>query len=179
MKTLTLPTEMFEVTREDQDNPDLIPVTLESGSLDDWFLHVNGKPLLYFNDMLKLCSSILACDMTKKYAPSIYLEDGLQFDEKPIQLKDHYFSGAKRVNARVGEYVNSSDPLAAILTGVQTHTTKHTEDNQFVMHGKDESCLVEGSWDDWLCFVGNILASETVKHNYPDLYQPQLKNENY
>lgn len=170
----------FEVSAEDQQNVDLIPASLESGSLDDWFLHVNGKPLLYFNEMLKLCSSILSCGMTNKYAPSMYLEDGLQFDERPVELKEQFFTGAKRVNARVGEYINSSDPLMTILTGTpQTRTVRHTEVAQFVMHGKDEGCMVEGSWHDWLCFVGNVLASETVKHNYPELHAAQLENDNY
>lgn len=179
MTKLKLP-KPFEVSEEDQNNADLLPASLEAGSISDWFLHVNGKPLLYFNDMLKLCSSILACDMTKKYAPSMYVEHGLQFDEKPVELKEHYFSGAKRVNAIVGAYTNMSDPLAAIVSGQpQTFTEHKTENDQFVMHGKDDSCLVEGTWYDWLCFVGNVLASETVKHNYPELYAPQLENDNY
>lgn len=176
---LKLPSE-FEVSTDDQENPDLLPANLESGSLDDWFLHVDGKPKLYFNELLKLCSSILRAGMTKKYAPGMYLESGLEFDEKPVELKDRGWSGAKRVNVATGGYIDIGDPMMAILTGQpQEHKTGRTEDDQFFMHGKDESCLVEGSWFDWLCLVGNVLASDTVKHNYPALYQPQLKNDNY
>lgn len=178
MSKMKLP-KQFEVTREDQDNSDLIPRCMDSGSLDDWFLHVEGKPRLYFNELLKLCSNIVKSDMTQKYAPSMYSKDGLQFTEKPVELKDHGWSGAKRVNVATGEYIDLGDPLMAIMTGRQEMRTRNTEADQFFMHGKDESCLVEGSWFDWLCLVGNVLSSDTVKHNYPELYQPQLKNGNY
>lgn len=176
---LELPTP-FEVEDADQDNEKLLPASLENGSLGDWFIHVEGKPRLYFNELLKLCSNILACGMTEKYAPAMYLAGGLQFEEKPVTLKEYGFSGAKRVNVASGEYTDIGDPLPAILTGQpQTFTERRTEQDQFFMHGKDDSCLVEGTWYDWLCLVGNILASETVKENYPTLYQPQLANDNY
>lgn len=170
----------FEVTQEDQENDTLIPNSMESGSLDDWFLHVEGKPRIYFNELLRLCSNILSCGMTKKYAPEMYLEDGLVFAEKTVVLKEKGFTGAKRVNVASGEYTDLGDPLFAIFTGMpQQHTTRRTEKDQFFMHGKDDSCVVEGSWYDWLCLVGNILASKTVQHNYPELHQPKLANDNY
>jgi hypothetical protein len=178
MKKLKLP-KPFNVAEADEIESN-IPANMEIGSLGDWFLHVDGKPKMYFNDMLKLCSTIVKAPLTKKYAPSMYLEDGLKFDEKPVELKERGFRGAKRVNAAMGEYIDIGDPMMSILTGLpQEHTTRRTEENQFFLHGKDEGCLVEGTWYDWLCFVGNVLASETTKHNYPDLHQPQLANDNY
>jgi hypothetical protein len=109
---------------------------------------------MYFNDLLKLSSQILACEMTKKYAPSMYLSGGLKYSEHEVELKEQYFRGAKRVNARVGEYIILGDAMLAILTGAkQEHKYLKTEDDQFVLHGKDEGCLVEGSWYDWLHFV--------------------------
>src|SRR5690242_10835859 len=111
--------------------------------------------------------------MAKKYAPTMYLEHGRQLDENHVELQGRALSGAKRVNVGTGEYVDVGDRFMTIMTGIpQKHTTRHTEEGQFFMHGKDDSCLVEGSWYDWLCLVGNVLASNSVKHNYPKLYMP-------
>lgn len=180
MKKLKLPSQ-FEVAAEDLTKPELLPVNLQSEHEDwDWITHVDGKPKLYFNELLKLCSSILKAPLTEKYAPTMFVPEGLKFEEKTVELKEHGWSGAKRVNVASGEYTDISDPFTAIVTGQeQTFTPRKTEEGQFFMHGKDDSCLVEGSWYDWLCLVGNILGSDTVRVNYPELYQPQLKNDNY
>ena len=71
---LKLPKE-FTVSKDDQ-RDELIPNQMEVGSLGDWFIHIDNKPKMYFNDILKFCSQILSCDMTKKYAPSMYAEGG-------------------------------------------------------------------------------------------------------
>lgn len=177
MKTLTLPKD-FEVKKEDE-KQEFIPNSMEVGSLSDWFLHVDGKPKMYFNDVLKWCSHILSSELTKKYAPEMYLNEGLIFDEKSVSVLDESISGAKRVNMATGTYYDLGDFMSFIVNKEPEIIERKTEEGQFFFHGKDESCMVEGTWHDWLCFVGNVLSSETVKFNYPDLYHKQLKNDNY
>lgn len=52
-------------------------------------------------------------------------------------------------------------------------------DDMFRLHGKDEGCVVEGTWFDWVAFACNVLASENTKLVAPDLYEPKLSNGNY
>ena len=66
-------------------------------------------------------------------------------------------SGAKRCN------LNKSDWL----------------DDWFVGTGKDESCYLEGTWWDMICFARNILASENTNMVAPEFYRAEWENDNY
>lgn len=73
------------------------------------------------------------------------------------EWKDNVISGAKRCN------LNKSDWL----------------DDWFVGTGKDESCYLEGTWWDMICFARNILASENTNMVAPEFYRAEWENDNY
>lgn len=57
--------------------------------------------------------------------------------------------------------------------------TVKMDKTKFRLHGKDESCVAEGTWLDWVMFACNILANQNTKLVCPELYAPGLLNHNY
>ena len=49
----------------------------------------------------------------------------------------------------------------------------------WVGYGKEEGCVLEGTWWDMVCFARNILASKNTEITSPEFYHPNLKNDNY
>lgn len=166
---------------------DILEATgLERGTLGDWWVfEPHGNPILSWEDLIKLALGILHCRATKLLVHNLYLEHIYPYDIKPdAKLTSKYVSGAKRVNASAGEYTDYSahTGLAGLLNpdkDLSNAPVVKNPDNMFRLSGKDESCVVEGTWFDWVAFACNVLASENTKLAAPELYEPALQNSNY
>ncbi len=163
------------------------------GSLGDWWVFPSwkgtGNPILTWPELLTLALHILHCEATRLFAESLYLKVippvTIVPESQPVVF---HVSGAKRVNADSGDYTDFSDyvgmaAIGKILRGEENRIEDapriQNSQERFRLSGKDDSCMVEGSWWDWCCFAANVLASENTKVMAPDLYEPALKNENY
>ena len=164
------------------------------GSMDDWWVFPDtkemnfGNPVFSWPDLIKLSLSILNCRLTSLVCKNLHLETmlkGITFKEVS-ELPHTGVSGAKRVNACAGDYTDyhygltSMQSFAAQLRGAEPAPKKITlPNNMFRLHGKDRSCVVEGTWLHWVCFACNVLASENTKLVCPEVYEPALRNNNY
>jgi hypothetical protein len=159
---------------------------LERGTLGDWWVfEPNGNPILSWHDLIRLSLGILHCRATKLLVHNLHLNHLPNYDIHPDpKLKSKYVSGAKRVNAVSGDYTDYSayTGLAGLMNpdkDISQAPVVSNSDDMFRLHGKDESCCVEGTWFDWVAFACNVLASENTKIVAPALYEPKLANSNY
>lgn len=140
-----------------------------SSSLSDWWVHSEaGQPQYSWKELIDLAVNILRCEATRIFVHSLYLDHDVRYEAQDVPVSDlpeRRCSGAKRVNA-TSEIINWG---SATTTPV----------DYFYLHGKDESCCVEGTWLDWCMFACNILASDNTKVCCPELYAPGLANDNY
>ncbi len=163
------------------------------GSLGDWWVFPSWKgtsnPIRTWPELIDLALHILHCEATRLFVGSLYLATMPPVTIVPgSQPVVFHVSGAKRVNADSGNYTDFSDYVGAaalrkILAGqenrIEDAPVVRNSQERFRLSGKDESCIVEGSWWDWCCFAANILASVNTQVMAPDLYEPALKNDNY
>jgi hypothetical protein len=159
---------------------------LELGDWDWWTLQ-ESNPILNWEQMIALALNILNCKATKKFVSSLYIESipKVEFSKYEGELPIKGCSGAKRVNAYAGDYMDYSEIVG--ITGLMNQMKGKLpepkevkmDNNKFRLHGKDESCCVEGSWLDWCLFACNILASKNTKLIAPDLYATGLSNNHY
>lgn len=160
---------------------------LEDGNLGDWFVFNNpDNPILTWEQLIMLSLRILNCDATKLFVHSLYLESipELEFIKTDAKLPCQSVSGAKRINAFTDEeytdHWNGTSPLDMLLTGNHPAPTKKPlGDNLFFLHGKDDSCQVEGTWLGWVMFACNIIASKNTEIICPDIYAEGMANDNY
>jgi len=159
---------------------------LERGTLGDWWVfEPNGNPIVSWADMIKLALGILNCEATRFFAHNLYLKSVPEYEVNDVkELPSHYVSGAKRVNARSGEYTDYSayTGIAGLFNpdkDLRNAPVVKNPDDLFRFHGKDESCCVEGTWFDWVAFACNVLASKNTEVVAPSLYEPKLGNDNY
>lgn len=158
---------------------------LDNGSLGDWWVfYSDPNPILSWEALIKLALSILHCRATKLLVHNLHLEDMPPLAFTDGLVKPGYVSGAKRVNAASGDYTDYSayTGIAGIFNpdkDLNNAPRVENPDDMFRLHGKDESCMVEGTWFDWVCFACNILAHDNTKAIAPDLYEPKLQNGNY
>lgn len=160
--------------------------SLEQGSLGDWWIfEPDSNPILSWHDLIRLSLGILHCRATKLLVHNLYLDNlpsyDIHHDAKPTVK---YVSGAKRVNAATGDFTDYSafTGMAGLFNpdkDLSHAPVVKNPDDMFRLYGKDESCMVEGTWFDWVAFACNVLASENTKLVAPDLYEPKLANENY
>lgn len=147
----------------------------KSAWLGDWWTHEDTNPELIWQELIDLALHILHAEATRLFVHHFYLKaiPTLAYTLSDVsQISVNAISGAKRINAWRGEY-EEWDQIRQ-----RYEKPRHTG-NKFRLHGKDESCCVEGTWFDWCCFACNILASENTKLMCPDLYEPVLANNNY
>lgn len=141
---------------------------IEKSSLRDWWQGTRNGLSLSWAELIELAAQILTNKATELLCQNVYVEkhDLPQFVFREYtleELPDKQISGAKRVNANADTEYLSQQP----------------DKDKFLLHGKDSSCYIEGMWLDWVCFAMNILASENTKIVAPEMYAPELKNENY
>lgn len=166
---------------------------VKSDWLGDWWVHPEGNPQLTWAELIDLAVGILCCDVTRLFVTSSHLEEKPTYKVRSDQsLPDYSVRGSKRVNARRGEWHDFSgltgmgalqriargENLEQALIARAKEPTLDSGD-RFRLHGKDESCLVEGTWRDWVCFACNILASKNTELACPELFAPHLANQNY
>jgi hypothetical protein len=160
---------------------------LELGSLGDWWVFPNNNPIMLWEDLIMLSLKILNTQATKIFVNNLFLDNppekiNVQHYDK---LPSDYVSGAKRINASAGDYTDYSGTtgIMGLLKQTQGIEEKPKDvkmsDKLFRLSGKDESCCVEGTWLDWVCFACNVLASENTKLVCPDFYELDLANANY
>lgn len=159
---------------------------LVRGTLGDWWVfEPQGNPIYNWSDMIMLALAILHCRATKLLVHNLYLDHNPNFEPQEVEkLPVGYVSGAKRVNARSGDFTDYSayTGFAGLLNpdkDISNAPLVKNPDNMFRFHGKDEGCCVEGTWFDWVAFACNVLASENTKAVAPELYEPKLQNGNY
>lgn len=181
----TLDEEMFT---DEMKNAVKENTPLEYGSLDDWWVFPddNRTPCLTWPELIDLALKILHCDVTRLLCNHAHLETIPEYKIKEdFELAELSLSGAKRVNASAGDYTDYSDMVGMnaikhLQSGTEGKPKKVSMDkSKFRLTGKDESCCVEGTWWDWCCFAGNILAAKNTKNVCPELYTKTLKNGNY
>lgn len=160
---------------------------LEKGSLGDWWVFPDNNPILSWQQMIDLALNILDCEATRLFVTSLYIKRIPKFEFKEFtgDLPAQYCSGAKRVNAIAGDYSDYSEivGIKGLMNQVKGIDKKPIEvkmgKDKFRLSGKDDSCCVEGTWLHWCLFACNILASENTKLIAPELYAPELNNDNY
>ena len=159
---------------------------LERGTLGDWWVfEPQGNPIVDWPEMIKLSLAILHCRATRLLVSNLYLPAIPDYETKDVkELPSHYVSGAKRVNARSGEFTDYSaytgiNGLFNPDKDLSNAPVVKNPDDLFRFHGKDESCVVEGTWFDWVAFACNVLASKNTEAVAPELYEPKLSNDNY
>jgi len=143
---------------------------LELGGMSDWWVSSkDDKPKMTIIEVINFALSILNCEMTKFFMRTMYIESIPEIEVPEIEsFPVISFRGSKRVHCLpIKAYENESyiDPLVI--------------SDLFIFYGKEESCCVEGSWLDWVCFAGNVLSSDFVKTYLTDIYKENLKNDNY
>lgn len=159
---------------------------LERGTLGDWWVfEPNGNPILSWHDLIRLALGILHCRATKLLVHNLYLDHMPSYDiNHDAKLVSKYVSGAKRVNAAAGEFTDYSayTGIAGLMNpdkDLSNAPVVNNPDDMFRLHGKDESCCVEGTWFDWVAFACNVLASKNTFHVAEQLFEPKLSNGNY
>lgn len=162
----------------------------QSGWAGDWWVHPAGNPIFSWSELCRLALSILHCEATRLFVPNLYMATHVPSVtlQEGAQLTVFHVSGAKRVNAYSGDYTDYTDfvGMAAIRKALRGEKNRPEEApriqnslDRFRLSGKDESCVVEGTWFDWVCFACNILASKNTQALCPNLYEPALANDNY
>lgn len=164
---------------------------LVQGTLGDWWIFddVRGdpNPIFTWPQLIELALKILNCEATRLFVKGLYLKHIPKYKCKKVKrLRNITCSGAKRVNARAGDYVDFlqgrsiGQHFMEQIMGVELKPVKVKMDKtKFRLYGKDESCVVEGTWLDWVMFACNILADQNTKLVCPELYAPGLLNHNY
>lgn len=159
----------------------------------DWWVHPDGNPQLSWAELIDLAVAILHCDVTRLFVASAHLEiKPIYIVKVDASLPDGSVRSAKRVNAVRGEWHDFSDltgmaALQRIARGENLEQALIARANEptlnsgdrFRLHGKDSSCMVEGTWHDWVCFACNILASKNTEATCPEMHAPKLANQNY
>lgn len=162
---------------------------LVRGTLGDWWVfEPDSNPILNWQALIRLSLGILHCRATKLLVHNLYLDHMPELNALNTnvvhELPSKYVSGAKRVNAAAGEFTDYSayTGLAGLFNpdkNLENAPVVKNPDDMFRLHGKDESCCVEGTWFDWVAFACNVLGSENTKLVAPELYEPKLQNGNY
>lgn len=159
---------------------------LNQGNLGDWWIHPDGQPTYTWQQLIDLAIGILSCRATKLFVEGLYLENTPSYECKDVKkLPSSYVSGAKRIGGSSGDYTDYSagtgfEGLKNMSTGGSTAPVEvKASDLEFRFFGKDESCMVEGTWLDWTMLACNILANENTKKVCPELYAQGLANSNY
>lgn len=145
----------------------------KSAWLGDWWIFQDSNPIFSWPTLIRLALNILNCEATRLYVENLYLQTppkGYQINTD-APLPTGYVSGAKRVNAYSGKIM--------VYNQITRKEDEVDAGRGFRLSGKDETCCVEGSWLHWVCFACNVLASENTKMICPDLYEPELANNNY
>lgn len=157
---------------------------LQESSLPDWWTFEENNPEFTWPELVTLALNILNTEATRLFVKNLYLESVPEVSFVEAELKSHYVGGAKRVNFHKGEYLDFTGAvgIAGLMNPnreeIFRNPPKRTTE-KFRGSGKDESCCVEGSWWDWVCFACNVLSSENTKIVCPDAYEPKLANDNY
>ena len=160
----------------------------QSDWLGDWW-YPGGNPELTWSELINWSIKILSADATRDLHPDYFIGEAPTYSiSVGVDLPVSYVSGAKRVNAARGEWHDFSSVMgqnALFIPNVEQRMrdimaeSPKDSGERFRMHGKDESCMVEGTWFDWVCFARNVLASENTRLCCPDLYRPEWANDNY
>lgn len=163
--------------------------TMEIGNLDDWWVFPddNENPIFTWPELIMLSLNILNCEATRIFVDSLYVKHIPKLNFKEVtNLINTAASGAKRVNANAGDYTDHSggykgeEFFLAQMSGKEIKPKEvKMEATKFRLSGKDESCVVEGTWLDWVMFACNVLADANTKQVCPEIYAPGLKNSNY
>lgn len=154
----------------------------KSDWLGDWWVYAaTDNPSLSWRELIDLALNILHSEATRLFVSNLYLKSKpidatqqgtVQRNDGKQTLPVWHMSGAKRINALRGEY-----PIWNYSKNVVEKVLDSGD--KFRLYGKDETCMVEGTWFDWCCFACNVLASENTNVLCPDLYEPALGNDNY
>lgn len=158
----------------------------QSEWLGDWWFP-GGNPEKSWGELVTMSLEILNTQATRLHYPDAFLSCIPDYAcDASAELPIGSVSGAKRVNAVRGEYYDFSGAMGmdflmnpAKAQEIISNPPMRDSGGLFRMHGKDEGCMVEGSWFDWICFAHNVLASENTKNFAPSLHRPELKNDNY
>lgn len=163
---------------------------LSCSDCDDWwFFEDNHNPIFSWKELIVLSIQILRTKATRLFMKHLYVEKDYRpkFLEYSENLPEGYISGAKRINAISGEYKDFNHTHMNILESLQyfgnggkpEFKEVKLDTNMFRLSGKDESCWVEGSWNQWCMFACNVLASKNTEIVCPELYAPKLTNNCY
>lgn len=149
----------------------------------NWWTHRGVNPELSWAELVLLAVEIL----TNERTPT-----ALQLPKTPLtlevveELPENFVSGAKRINARRGEYRDYTEAMGINFLLNPTKAQEILRDppikdtgTRFRLYGKEEGTAVEGTWEDWYCFANNILASANTQLVAPGVYDPDRKNDNY
>jgi len=152
----------------------------------DWWTMEPNNPILTWEELIGLALKVLNSEMTRLVMGNQHLKiiPGYEI-QSYTELPEDYAGGSKRVNAKAGYYYDCTDGVG--IEGLKNHLAgKDIEPiktdlpkSKFYLHGKDDSCMVEGFWRDWVCFALNILASKNTELIAPELFESELANSNY